>query len=205
MGFVMINFPTFLTLIRLVLSPLMLPILFVYLLPYNIAWINYSLAMLFVFFSLTDFFDGYLARRLQQETSLGKILDPIADKFLIYSTLVSLLAIGKIYFYWVILLVGREFFMMGLRHIALEHNFTVPVSWLGKIKTVVQMVFLTVVIVNPYNQLHLWDAPCWNGLELILLILSLYLSLASAQRYYVAFMKEFRRVTERVQEVGDGQ
>lgn len=184
--------PTILTLTRLVLSPLMLPVLLVYLLPWNSLWINGALALLFVAFSLTDFFDGYLARRLDQETRLGRLLDPIADKFLVYSTLVALLAVNKIYFYWVIILIGREFFMMGLRQIALENNFSVAVSWLGKLKTFVQMSFLTFVIVNPYADKWLWQAYVWNSMQLLLLLATLGLSIVSAWLYYREFMRGFR-------------
>jgi CDP-diacylglycerol--glycerol-3-phosphate 3-phosphatidyltransferase len=185
------NAPTILTLIRLVASPLLLPVLLVYLLPFNYWWLNGLLALLFTFFGLTDFLDGYLARKLKQETKLGRVLDPIADKFLVYSTLVALLATGKIYFYWVIILIGREFFMMGLRHVALENGITVHVSSWGKLKTLVQMAMLTVMIANPYQALGFCGAFGWNGLEALLLAISLLLSVDSARRYYVTFMKAY--------------
>lgn len=176
--------PTRLTLSRLILAPLLLPVLFVYLLPYNIALINFLLAFLFLLFSATDFFDGYLARKYHQETDFGKLLDPIADKFLVYSTLVALLAAHKIYFFWVVLFIGREFFVMGLRQIALEHQFSISVSWGGKFKTAFQMLLLTVLIANPYQKSG-WLNP-WNIVELKLLVLSLLLSLVSAYFYYKA-------------------
>lgn len=192
MGLAFFNIPTFLTLVRLVVSPLTLPILLVYLLPLQVMWINCALAILFVFFSLTDFFDGFLARRYCQVTSVGSLLDPIADKFLVYSTLIALLVLDKIYFYWVIILIGREFFVMGLRNIALEIGISVTVSWFGKIKTAIQMIFLTIVIVNPYQSLGLLGALGWNGVELLLLVLTLIFSVWSAYTYYLAFIKQFK-------------
>lgn len=182
------NVPNLLTLFRLICSPLFLPILIVYGLPYNNVYINGFVAVLFALFSLTDFFDGYLARALKQETFLGKLLDPIADKFLLYATLVSLLAAKKIFFYWVLVLVGREFFMMGLRQIAAEHNFSVKVSLLGKLKTALQMCTLLLIIFNPYQELGFLGAFSWNGLELFLLSATTGVSLLSAQRYYCAFV-----------------
>jgi len=185
-----VNIPTGLTLLRLIVSPLVLPLLIVYLGKYNFFWVNMLLAFIFVLLSLTDFFDGYLARKLDQETEIGKALDPIADKFLVYSTLIALLAVGKIYFYWVVLLIGRDFFMMGLRQIALERDITVSVSYLGKIKTAFQMIFLTFVIINPYQAL--WfsgNGLLWNGIEAILLGVTLFLSLYSAQKYGQFFMQ----------------
>lgn len=183
------NVPNLLTIIRLVCSPLFLPLLIVYLLPYNLFWLNCVIATFFCLFSLTDFFDGYLARKFNQETAFGRVLDPIADKFLLYSTLVALLAAHKIFFYWVILFIGREFFMMGLRHIALENNFSVPVSMLGKIKTVFQMIMICVIILNPYQELGLRGALGWNGTELLLILVALGLSLGSAKQYYHVFMR----------------
>jgi len=191
------NVPTILTLIRLILSPIVLPILLVYLLPYNSAFINYPLASLFVLFGLTDFFDGYLARKLQQETRTGRVLDPIADKFLVYSTLIALLAVSKIYFFWVIILIGREFFVMGLRLFALEHRIAANVSVFGKLKTVLQMLYLTVAIANPYQSLGLYSNGSvhgWNLLEALLLALTLFTSLFSAWRYYQTFILEFERI-----------
>lgn len=190
-----VNFPTALTLVRLVISPLLLPILLVLFLPLNLFWVNCVLGLLFVVFSLTDFFDGYFARKLNQETRLGKVLDPIADKFLVYSTLVALLAVHKIFFYWVVILIGREIFLMGLRQIALEHNFSVSVSMLGKLKTAFQMSYLTCAIVNPYHGLGftMSGVGAWNSLESLLLIGTIFLSVYSARQYFNAFLVQFRQ------------
>ena len=196
-----LSFATLLTLIRLILSPLMLPVLIVYLAPYNNIRINVGLAVLFTLFSLTDFFDGYFARKYKQVTLLGKVLDPIADKCLVYSVLIALLAINKIFFVWVIILVGRDFFMMGLRQVALEHGFSVSVSWLGKIKTAVQFLFLIVLLLNPYHSLttggpsdwvaDFWRAPRWMAVEAFLLLVTLVLALWSMINYYRIFVKYF--------------
>lgn len=191
-----INFPTFLTLTRLILSPIILPLFLVYLLPLNSIWINGLLALLFVSFSLTDFFDGYLARRMRQETAMGRALDPLADKFLVFSVLVALLAVHKIYFYWVIIFIGREFFVMGLRQIALEKGMMVHVAWLGKLKTAFQMIYLTVAIVNPYQPLGFTgQGLMWNGVEQGLLLLTLILSVLSAYYYYRAFIAQLKLQT----------
>lgn len=180
--------PTMLTLTRLVISPLMLPVLLVYLLPYNSLIINIFLSVLFVLLSLTDFFDGYFARKFNQVTKLGKHLDPLADKFLFYSALVALLASGKIFFYWVIILIGRDFFVMGLRAIAHEHNFSVPVSFFGKIKTTAQMVFLGFLILNPYQSAGFFNT--WNLIEFALLLTVLVLCVLSAKSYYSALRQK---------------
>ncbi len=184
--------PIILTLTRLIISPLVLPLLLVYLLPFNQLWINGFLTILFMLFSVTDFFDGYFARRYKQETALGRLLDPIADKFLLYSTLVALLVADKIFFYWVIILIGREFFVMGLRLIALEYNITIAVSYLGKIKTAIYTFCLTLLILNPYQSLGLRGAPWWNGLEMLLVLLAIVISFLSAWMYYKIFIAHFK-------------
>ncbi len=183
------NLPLLLTLIRLCGSPIVLPLMIVYLSSYDLLWVNMCLGIVFMLFGLTDFFDGYLARKYEQVTVVGKLLDPVADKFLLYATLVALLAAGKIYFFWVILLVGREFFVMGLRQVALEHNFSVPVSYLGKIKTTMQMLCLCFIFINPSQPYGLFYAPGWNGMELVLLLLANGFSIWSAKQYGESFMR----------------
>lgn len=197
-----VNVPNMLTLFRLILSPIMLPVLLVYLLPFNIVWINYCLAGLFVIFSITDFLDGFIARRYAQISSFGRLIDPMADKFLLYSTLVALLAVQKIFFVWVLILIGREFFILGLRLIALEHKFSVPVSILGKIKTVMQVAYLTVLIANPYHARSstsitgwfsdYYVSPAWAATEALLMVAAVGMSLFSAYRYYVSFVSLYR-------------
>lgn len=182
-----VNIPLSLTLIRLIIAPLILPALLVYLLPLDIPAVNIALGILFVLFSITDFFDGYLARRYEQVTRLGAALDPIADKFLILATLISLLVIHKIYFMWVLLLIGREFFITSLRAIAAEQGFIVPVIAMGKAKTTFQMIYMTLLIIRPFNlpyEQYIW--VWWT--EYILLAVTLLLSLGSAYGYYRIFL-----------------
>jgi len=187
-----INFPTFLTLLRLILSPCILPLALVYLLPYNFLWLNSLLTLFFVFLSLTDFFDGYLARKYNWETKLGRALDPIADKFLVSSTLIALLAVKKINFIWVLIIIGREFFLMGLRQIALENNFSISVSFWGKLKTSLQLIMLSFIILNPYQDYGINFS--WNILELFLILLAILISIYSAFQYYCEFKKSFIKV-----------
>jgi CDP-diacylglycerol--glycerol-3-phosphate 3-phosphatidyltransferase len=188
------NIPTFLTLVRLFFSPIVLPLVLVYLLPYNIWWLNLLLALFFALLSLTDFFDGYLARKYQQESVLGRVLDPLADKFLTYCALIGLLAAHKIFFYWVVIFIGREFLVVGLRQIALEHHFSIAVSRLSKVKTALLMLTITVIIVNPYHgYADTLVAQLWNGIEGLLLGASLLLSLVTAYYYYQHCMRQLKK------------
>lgn len=183
------NIPLYLTLFRLVISPLFFPFLLYLFLPANIFALNVTLALLFLVIGLTDFFDGYFARRWGQETSMGKMLDHIADKVMIASTLIVLVAVKKLWFFWAILLIGRELFVAGMRQIACEHHTIIPVSWLGKCKTGVQMLCVAWIITNP-DQLLALTSSNWNIGELLLILLSIVLSFISAQSYYKIFVQQ---------------
>jgi CDP-diacylglycerol--glycerol-3-phosphate 3-phosphatidyltransferase len=179
-----------LTYIRLIGAPLVLPFFLVYFLPNNVAWFNYGLATLFFLFGLTDFFDGYLARKYNQVSTTGALLDHVADKFLLYSTLIALVAAQKLYFFWAIIWIGREFFVMTLRQIALERNSLITVSSYGKLKTVAQIACLTVVIANPYQNI---TPSSWNILEMLLLCIATAFSVISAYNYLAMFMRQFQK------------
>lgn len=185
-----LSIPMILTYTRLIGAPFVLPFFIVYLLPYNIFWLNCSLAILFFLFGLTDFFDGYLARKYNQVTPTGALLDHVADKFLLYSTLIALVAAHKLHFLWAIVWIGREFFIMTLRQIALEKNSLLTVSSYGKLKTVAQIMCLAWVILNPQHTLYL-SVFTWNSTELLLLIIGTALSLGSAYHYFMAFKQRF--------------
>ena len=167
----------------------MLPILIYYVLPYNSLLFNSLIAAVFVFLSFTDFFDGYFARKFGLVTGVGKSLDHIADKFLTTSALISLLAVNKIFFYWVIILVGRNLFMMGIRLVSVEKGFPLPVSLWGKINTLVQMIYLTFVIINPYQNLGFKNP--WNIIEILLLAIVLLLSIFSVKKYIDEFIIQY--------------
>jgi CDP-diacylglycerol--glycerol-3-phosphate 3-phosphatidyltransferase len=96
-------------------------------------------ASLFLAAALTDLLDGYLARRRKQVTTLGRLLDPIADKLLISSALIALVELGVVHAWMVAIIVGREFVVSGLRSIAAHEGFSIEVSRLGKGKMVAQV------------------------------------------------------------------
>jgi CDP-diacylglycerol--glycerol-3-phosphate 3-phosphatidyltransferase len=168
--------PNALTASRLVLSPLILPFLIVYLLPLDYQMVNVLIAVLFLAFCLTDFFDGHYARKFDNLSKIGSLLDPIADKFLIYAALIPLVAIGKVYFFWAIILIGREFFVMGIRLIGSEHGIKVPVVFLAKCKTVLEMTYISFVILQTSQR------P-WFFYESIVLCASFACALISAYQY----------------------
>lgn len=178
------SLPLTLTAARLVIAPLIIPLLVIYLLPLNILWLNCIVAAIFFAFSLTDFFDGYFARKRNQVTLVGALLDPIADKFLTLSTLLALLVIHKLSFYWVMIFIGRELFVMSLRLIAAEHGKRIPVSWHGKCKTVAQFFYITIALCVPLSNAPLLLIRA----EEILLCLAVISTLLSAYAYYQSFV-----------------
>ena len=129
----------------------------------TINWIMIVLMLVFLFASLTDFLDGYLARKYQLVTDLGKFLDPIADKFLVDSALILLStkmdANGNFLLFPVItiLFIGRDLIIDGLRMIAARKNITLAANKYGKAKTIMQMIIIPIIFLNgfPFNYFDL--------------------------------------------------
>lgn len=128
------NLPNALTLARIFL----IPIVVVVLLTKQDNWCIWG-ASLFLAAALTDMLDGYFARRRKQITTLGRLLDPIADKLLISSALISLVELQIVPSWMVVIIIGREFAVSGLRSIAANEGFSIDVSTLGKGKMVAQV------------------------------------------------------------------
>ncbi|OFW45577.1 MAG: CDP-diacylglycerol--glycerol-3-phosphate 3-phosphatidyltransferase [Acidobacteria bacterium RIFCSPLOWO2_12_FULL_67_14b] len=133
--------------------------------------------------SLTDWLDGYLARRRQQVTTLGQILDPLADKLLISATLVSLVQLGLAPAWMVAVIIGREIAVTGLRNLAYSRGLTMPASGLGKLKMASQVTAILLLILG------------WERLPQLLVIgqaalwVVLISALVSAVDYYQGFQR----------------
>ena len=137
------NLPIGLTVSRIVLVPLLIVFLI------SSSRVHAVMAAaIFILAALTDWLDGLIARRRNQVTTLGTLLDPIADKILVASALVSLLQIDKIAAWIVLVIVGRELAVTGLRAVAAGVGVIVPASRLAKWKTVGQYVAITMLIVE---------------------------------------------------------
>jgi CDP-diacylglycerol---glycerol-3-phosphate 3-phosphatidyltransferase len=139
------NLPNALTLARIFL----VPIVVVVLLTFNLrtSWAFWGTS-LFLAAALTDLLDGYLARRRKQVTTLGRLLDPIADKLLISSALISLVQLNIAPAWMVVIIMGREFAVSGLRSIAAHEGFSIEVSTLGKGKMVTQVAAIVGLILG---------------------------------------------------------
>ena len=136
--------PNLLTLFRIVVTPLFF-ILFYY---FPTKVFSLLASVLFALASLTDFLDGYIARRWNLETSLGKFLDPLADKLLVAVALIMLIPLGRVPSWMVAVIIGREILVTGLRVVAITEGLVIAASKLGKYKTVFQIVSVTCLLLH---------------------------------------------------------
>ena len=154
--------------------------------PYHFHLAYFS-GWVFVAASITDFFDGYIARKRKIVTVFGSFLDPIADKFLVVTSLILLQALGHVPPLLVIILVLREIYITALRLLAMEKGFTVPVDSSGKWKTALQMVAIPMLFANedPYG------IP-FQALGTAFIYIAACLSLYSAAFYSFSTMKKLK-------------
>ena len=144
------NLPNSLTLTRICLAPLLVVVLLTKFEGRVILGVRKELvgAAIFALASLTDWLDGYLARRRKQVTALGQFIDPLADKLLTIAAFISLVQMGLAPAWMVAIIIGREFAVTALRSLAYARNVAVPASDLGKIKMVAQVVAILALILG---------------------------------------------------------
>jgi CDP-diacylglycerol---glycerol-3-phosphate 3-phosphatidyltransferase len=161
----------------------------------------------FILASITDGLDGYLARRRAQITTLGMLLDPLADKLMITAAYILLVAYNpSVVPPWIaVIIIGREFLVSGLRSIAASEGFTIEASDIGKLKTVIQIVSVVAAILA-----HRWNYWIWfptkNGGGFVVAVhmiamLAIYwmtiVSIISATDYFVGFWNKIDHASER--------
>jgi CDP-diacylglycerol--glycerol-3-phosphate 3-phosphatidyltransferase len=189
------NLPNTLTATRIFLVPLLVVVLLTGFEGRRILTLPVELvaAALFGVASLTDWLDGYLARRRQQVTWLGQVLDPLADKLLISATLVSLVQLGLAPAWMVAVIIGREFAVTALRSLAHARGLTMPASGLGKLKMVSQVVAILLLILG------------WEGQPLLLTLgqAALWVVLATALVSAVDYYRRFNQALARDPKVAD--
>jgi len=180
--------PNLLTLVRIFLVPLLVAALVQQ--DFRIFWGDRVLVandffalIVFLAAALTDLLDGYLARRWKQVTTVGTLLDPIADKLLISAALISLVQIRLLPGWLVVLIISREFAVSGLRSIAAAEGYTIKASELGKSKMMLQVLGITLVLLSirwpalqPYAMFTMWGVVIFG--------------LASAIQYFANFWKK---------------
>ncbi|HXN06099.1 MAG TPA: CDP-diacylglycerol--glycerol-3-phosphate 3-phosphatidyltransferase [Nitrospiria bacterium] len=170
------NIPNFLTLVRIALIPLFV---FIYSdpTPFRAFWATVA----FLVASLTDFLDGYLARKRGEVTDFGKIMDPVADKLLIISALILLVYHQRVEAWIAVILIGREMAVTGLRAVVSREGVIIPADKWGKYKMGAQVTAISFLLWNlgaPFN---------FRLLGTIFLWFSLILSIYSGVQYFVSY------------------
>jgi CDP-diacylglycerol--glycerol-3-phosphate 3-phosphatidyltransferase len=188
-----INLPNSLTLTRIFLVPLLVVVLLTNVQGPLILGLPRGLigAAIFGLAALTDWADGYLARRRKQVTTLGQLMDPVADKLLISAALISLVQLGAAPAWMVAVIIGREFAVTALRGIAYARGIVIPSSSLGKAKMISEVVAILLLILGDD------PLPVAARLGRIGLWVVVATALASAVDYY-------RRFARSLTPVGDG-
>jgi len=141
-------------------------------------------ALIFSAASITDYFDGYLARTRGMVTSLGKILDPLADKLLVSSTLIMLVSLDYVAAWIACVIIGRELAVTGLRCVLIENRQDVAASWLGKYKTGFQ-----IAAIIPLTIHHVYLGIDFNSIGLFFLYGALIFTLWSGFDYFIKAKK----------------
>jgi CDP-diacylglycerol--glycerol-3-phosphate 3-phosphatidyltransferase len=189
------NLPNSLTIARIFLVPLLVSVLLTKFEGRLVLGLPVELvgAAIFGLASLTDWLDGYLARRRGQVTWVGQMLDPIADKLLISATLVSLVQLDLAPAWMVTVIIGREFAITGLRSLAYARGLTMPASRLGKLKMVSQVVAILLLILG------------WERAPLLLLAgqAALWVVMATALVSAFDYYRRFNRAMAGITKVAD--
>ena len=187
------NLPNTLTILRIFFVPFLVAVLVEQNL--RIEWrgavlvTNAFLALgIFLIAAATDLLDGYLARRWKQITTVGTLLDPIADKLLISAALISLVQIRRVPAWMVVLIIGREFAVSGLRSIAAAEGYTIQASDLGKTKMITQVAAISMVLLSIR-----WESL--TGFAMLWMWGVVIFGIASAIQY---FRKFWRKVDDSV-------
>ncbi len=180
----MLNLPNLLSLGRIVLVPILVVVLLTKF--ENKEWWGLGL---FLVASLTDFLDGFLARRRQQETRLGKLLDPAADKILMAAAFISLVELNPATApaWMVVAIIAREFAVSALRSFAASEGIIIAAGFWGKVKTVVHVIAISLLIIHD-KLLELRDlAPPAVWVAPVFLWVALAISMYSGVHYFIRF------------------
>lgn len=164
------NLPNKLTLFRVILIPFFV---FFLLAPYFEGYGNYIAVAIFIVASITDFLDGKIARKYHLVTNFGKFMDPLADKLLVSSALICLVALNKIPAWIVIVIIAREFIISGFRLVAADNGVVIAASYWGKFKTAFQMVTVIVLILNIPGDVFAVIGTVLIYISLVLTVISL--------------------------------
>jgi len=179
------NIPNSLTIARIFFVPLLVAVLVQerIILHWNGAVITNDVVALIIFWvaAATDLLDGYLARRWRQVTTIGTLLDPIADKLLVSAALIALVQERVVAGWLVVLLIGREFAVSGLRSIAAVEGYTIKASELGKTKTFWQVLAISLLMVSMH---HAWVMKYADFSLYVVVLFSLWSAISYFNKFW---------------------
>ena len=165
------NLPNKLTIFRVILIPF-----FVVLLLFDITAYDKWIALaIFIVASLTDFLDGYIARKYNLVTNFGKFMDPLADKLLVCSAMICLVELARIPAWVVIVIIAREFIISGFRLVASDNGVVIAASYWGTFKTTIQIVMICLMIADLEPLILITQIVMWVALALTVISLVDYL------------------------------
>ena len=165
------NLPNKLTIFRVILIPF-----FVVLLLFDITAYDKWIALaIFIVASLTDFLDGYIARKYNLVTNFGKFMDPLADKLLVCSAMICLVELARIPAWVVIVIIAREFIISGFRLVASDNGVVIAASYWGKFKTTFQILMICLMIADLEPLILITQIVMWVALALTVISLVDYL------------------------------
>ncbi|MFA6955591.1 MAG: CDP-diacylglycerol--glycerol-3-phosphate 3-phosphatidyltransferase [Thermoanaerobaculia bacterium] len=176
-----LNLPNSLTLFRIFLVPLLVVVLLT-----KFTGREYVGLGIFLLAAITDFFDGYLARKYNQVTRLGMLLDPIADKLLVSAAFISLVELQLAPAWMIVIIIGREFAVSGLRSIATQHGVTIAASPLGKGKMVSQVIAISILILG-------YELGKFMFIGKVALWFVMFFAIVSGVDYFMKFSRVFLR------------
>jgi CDP-diacylglycerol--glycerol-3-phosphate 3-phosphatidyltransferase len=165
-----VNLPNAITLGRIFLVPLLVVVLLTKFDGWQLFGVSKEIlgALIFAIASLTDWLDGYVARRRKQVTGLGQWMDPLADKLLVTSALVSLVALDRLQAWVAMVIIAREFAVTGLRQLAIEQGHVIAAGSWGKVKTVLQIAMVLALIAVE-------GSPAWvDALVYVTVVVTVY-------------------------------
>lgn len=174
-----LNIANQLTIVRIVAIPLYLLVLYI-----NKDWSNVAATIIFILAGVSDFLDGYIARKYNMITDLGKILDPIADKILVAAALIALIDLDRLYWWIAVIMLARDFTMEALRNLAASKGIIIAAGIWGKLKTTFQMVAIGMISFK-----NVWLGINWYILGQVLMYIALVLSIYSAFVYFRDYFK----------------
>jgi len=179
------NLPNSLTLLRIFLVPFLVVVLLTKF--YGREYVGLAI---FLIAAITDFFDGYFARRYNRMTRLGALLDPIADKLLMSAAFISLVELGLARAWMIVIIIGREFAVSGLRSIAAQQGVTIAASPLGKGKMISQVIAISLLILG-------YQLGEFLFVGTVALWIVMLFALASGVDYFIKFSRAILRPDKR--------